>query len=79
SEGTHHGCGHYIITRKVAREDCRTKYCMNSDLHMQNCPHCPNCKRYFDPDASETVTLKTPEWCPECTYWYLGPGARHKK
>ncbi|KDR75889.1 hypothetical protein GALMADRAFT_512444 [Galerina marginata CBS 339.88] len=78
TEGTQHGCGHYIITRKVAKEDCRSKYCINSDRHPDNCPSCPNCKRYFEPDATETITKKTPDYCPECEYWFKGAGARRR-
>ncbi|KAF8161098.1 hypothetical protein B0H34DRAFT_366145 [Crassisporium funariophilum] len=79
TEGTQHGCGHYIITRKVMKEDCLSRFCINSNYHQENnCPHCPNCKRYFDPDAKETITVRSPEFCRECEYWFKGPGARRR-
>ncbi|KAF9566760.1 hypothetical protein CPC08DRAFT_82584 [Agrocybe pediades] len=79
SEGTMYGCGHYIITRKVAKEDCQNRWCVNSVKHPQNgCGACPNCKRYYDPDASETITGRSTEYCHECEYWFKGHGARHR-
>ncbi|KAF9475547.1 hypothetical protein BDN70DRAFT_813977, partial [Pholiota conissans] len=78
-EGTMHGCGHYIITRKVRKDDCNDRFCIFSARHPEaNCVHCPECKRYFGPDASETITLRTPEYCRECEYWYKGPGSRRR-
>lgn len=44
-EGTHHACGHYVVTRKVQKHDCNSKYCMQSRLHPPNCRACPNCAR----------------------------------
>ncbi|KAF8798711.1 hypothetical protein BYT27DRAFT_7228292 [Phlegmacium glaucopus] len=78
TEGTQHGCGHYIITRKVLKTDCLSRFCMNSTYHQEDCPHCPNCKRYFDPDATEKITLRTPDYCRECEYWFKGAGARRR-
>ncbi|TFK75425.1 hypothetical protein BDN72DRAFT_738046, partial [Pluteus cervinus] len=74
SEGTKHGCGHYIITRKLAKIDCRSQYCLHSVNHASNCPHCPSCDRYLGPDHSETVTQTTTEYCTACAYWYQGAG-----
>lgn len=47
SEGTQHGCGHYIVTRKLSKEDCGNQFCMNSDMHPQGrCNGCgQTCKR----------------------------------
>ncbi|RXW21635.1 hypothetical protein EST38_g4204 [Candolleomyces aberdarensis] len=74
SEGTQHGCGHYIITKEVSKRDCGNRFCMNSDQHPSNCPHCPNCKRYLDPDYQETVTKKTTDFCSHCDYWFRTNG-----
>ena len=37
----------------------------------------PTLHKYFDPDASETITERTLDYCRECEYWYKGRGARH--
>lgn len=79
TEGTQHGCGHYIITKKVDRRDCMSEYCIYSDYHSENCPHCPNCKRYLDPDHSETITVRTNAYCTSCEYWYHGAGAKRRR
>ncbi|PPQ98632.1 hypothetical protein CVT24_003965 [Panaeolus cyanescens] len=76
TEGTKHGCGHYIITRKLLQEDCMNRFCIFSQAHQSDCPHCPQCRRYYDPDASEKITLKTSDFCRECEYWFKGPGSR---
>ncbi|KIK01429.1 hypothetical protein K443DRAFT_568719 [Laccaria amethystina LaAM-08-1] len=79
TEGTQHGCGHYIITRKVDKRDCMSEYCIYSDYHSEHCPHCPNCKRYYDPDYSETITVRTNAYCTNCEYWYHGAGAKRRR
>ncbi|KAF9531653.1 hypothetical protein CPB83DRAFT_79529 [Crepidotus variabilis] len=81
TEGIEHGCGHYIITRKVAKDDCRNKFCMNSETHPPGrCNSCgENCKRYFDPDASQHVTNRTGDYCVQCMYWFKGEGARRRQ
>ncbi|GLB37049.1 hypothetical protein LshimejAT787_0401000 [Lyophyllum shimeji] len=79
TEGTHYGCGHYVVTRTVAKRDCGTKYCMNSRLHMENCPHCPHCLRYYGPDYEQKITLETKTYCSDCEYWFKGPGSKPRK
>ncbi|KIL66203.1 hypothetical protein M378DRAFT_75602, partial [Amanita muscaria Koide BX008] len=79
SEGVLHGCGHYVITKRVGKIDCLNPYCIYSKNHVENCPHCPTCKRYYGPDARETVTLQTKEYCNECKWWYQGEGARNRR
>ncbi|EAU91405.1 hypothetical protein CC1G_01894 [Coprinopsis cinerea okayama7 len=79
TEGTQHGCGHYIITKKIDKQDCNSKFCINSRLHAPNCPHCPNCKRYFDPDYQETITQRTNDFCSACNYWFNGAGKQQQQ
>ncbi|EIW63113.1 uncharacterized protein TRAVEDRAFT_43419 [Trametes versicolor FP-101664 SS1] len=72
TEGTRYFCGHYIITKKLRKHDCQSPWCWNSIRHR--CP--PNsgcsCDRYFGPDANETVTEVSPDFCPECAP-HFGP------
>ncbi|KAF9012329.1 hypothetical protein BDQ17DRAFT_1170358, partial [Cyathus striatus] len=78
-EGTQHGCGHYTITRRYDKRDCKSQYCTLSRYHQSsNCPHCPNCKFASDPDISETITQTTPAYCTNCEYWFKGPGAQRR-
>ncbi|TFK26464.1 hypothetical protein FA15DRAFT_679546 [Coprinopsis marcescibilis] len=71
TEGTKHGCGHYIITRKVEQRDCNSPYCIHSRLHAQpNCPHCPHCRRFLEPDHEEIITQQTNIFCKSCEYWF---------
>jgi len=46
-EGTQHGCGHYIVTKKLRKEDCDYQFCMNSESHPSGrCNGCgQSCKR----------------------------------
>ncbi|KJA19913.1 hypothetical protein HYPSUDRAFT_204167 [Hypholoma sublateritium FD-334 SS-4] len=77
TEGTQHGCGHYIITKKLRKDDCDSRFCIFSARHPRaDCPSCPHCTRYLGPDASETITLRTAAFCRECEYWFHGPGRR---
>ncbi|KZT26736.1 hypothetical protein NEOLEDRAFT_1062416, partial [Neolentinus lepideus HHB14362 ss-1] len=75
SEGTKYGCGHYVVTRKVRKLDCGNQYCIHSIRHPNPCPNC-QCDRYYGPDAKETVTKTTTDYCSECHYWYRGAGKR---
>ncbi|KAF8893318.1 hypothetical protein BD779DRAFT_1505581 [Infundibulicybe gibba] len=79
TEGTKHGCGHYVITKKVGKRDCRSQFCVHSICHAPECPHCPSCERYLGPDVAETVTRTTPDYCPECAYWYKGAGRQSRR
>lgn len=46
SEGTQHGCGHYIITKKLRKDDCNSRFCIFSARHpLTDCPSCPHCTR----------------------------------
>ena len=46
SEGTLHSCGHYIITKKLRKDDCNSKFCIFSARHPPtDCPSCPHCTR----------------------------------
>ncbi|KAF5316892.1 hypothetical protein D9611_003954 [Ephemerocybe angulata] len=73
SEGTQHGCGHYIITREVSKRDCNSKGCIKSAMHPPSCPNCA-CKRFLEPDFQETVTAKTKDFCAHCQYWFKKNG-----
>ncbi|KAF8658250.1 hypothetical protein AX16_002026 [Volvariella volvacea WC 439] len=75
TEGTKHGCGHYIITKKLVKIDCNDPFCIHSSAHPDPCPHCPSCNRYLGPDRTETVTRTTKDYCTTCQYWYNGPGS----
>ncbi|KAF9460700.1 hypothetical protein BDZ94DRAFT_878651 [Collybia nuda] len=79
TEGTHYACGHYVITRKLEKHDCNNKYCTQSKLHPPDCRSCPNCARYVGPDLKETTTCESRSWCPQCDYWYNGPGAKQRR
>ncbi|KDR79264.1 hypothetical protein GALMADRAFT_223494 [Galerina marginata CBS 339.88] len=60
-------------------------------VHPAHCPSCPNCNadfsavssflahspQYFDPDATEAISVKRPDNFPECECWFKGTGARH--
>ena len=51
----------------------------------KECVHCISAQysshylKYFDPDASQTITRKTSDWCGHCTYWFKGEGAKRKQ
>ena len=47
SEGVQYGCGHYIVTDRLSKDDCCDQFCMNSDLHPERrCSGCgETCKR----------------------------------
>ncbi|KAI0081212.1 hypothetical protein K474DRAFT_1703958 [Panus rudis PR-1116 ss-1] len=69
TEGTKYGCGHYVITKKVAKHDCGSPYCTHSAAHN---PHCRNCTHdhFLGPDKSEKITFSTSEFCNICDeYW----------
>ncbi|KNZ80552.1 hypothetical protein J132_05673 [Termitomyces sp. J132] len=74
-EGIRYGCGHYVVVREGPKRDCGSKYCIYSGRHMQKCPHCPNCNRYYGPDHEQTVVKDTKAYCNDCEYWYKGPGS----
>ncbi|KAF8234018.1 hypothetical protein L208DRAFT_1264013, partial [Tricholoma matsutake] len=78
SEGTHHGCGHYVVTRTLEKHDCGNRFCTLSQSHLRDCPHCPNCTRYAGPDIAERTVVDTRTWCPQCEYWYNGAGAKRR-
>ncbi|CAL1707540.1 unnamed protein product [Somion occarium] len=74
TEGTKYGCGHYVITRKVSKIDCNNPYCALSRAHRNPCHGCMH-DHYYGPDASETITARTSEFCDEChAYWKVGAG-----
>lgn len=75
TEGTKYGCGHYVITKKVCKLDCNNRYCIWSSLHPPSCHPCL-CEKFLGPDAKETVTLRSEQYCSECHYWYRGAGRR---
>ncbi|KAH9978758.1 hypothetical protein BGW80DRAFT_1280760 [Lactifluus volemus] len=77
TEGTKHGCGHYVITKKLRKIDCGNRYCVWSIDHPKLCHPC-YCDKFFGPDAKETVTASTPEYCSDCDYWYRGPGKQQR-
>ncbi|KAH9948997.1 hypothetical protein B0H21DRAFT_689082, partial [Amylocystis lapponica] len=71
SEGTKYACGHYIIERKTGKVDCNNDRCTKSVRHRNPCPNC-TCERYYGPDAKETITSVSKNFCPECSPWYKG-------
>ncbi|GBE81083.1 hypothetical protein SCP_0308080 [Sparassis crispa] len=72
TEGTKYGgCGHYIITVKTGKIDCNNPYCVHSQRHRTPCHNCA-CEKFYGPDASETVTSFSRDYCPECRPWYKG-------
>ncbi|VDB95103.1 unnamed protein product [Peniophora sp. CBMAI 1063] len=73
TEGTQHGCGHYVITKKLRKNDCGSRWCAASVAHPKDCRNC-QCDKFLGPDASETITCRTDEYCSTCHYWYRGPG-----
>ncbi|KAF9244908.1 hypothetical protein BU15DRAFT_85753 [Melanogaster broomeanus] len=73
TEGTKYGCG----TRKVKKIDCGSPYCVHSARHPRNCADC-HCELYLGPDAKETITFTTPDYCASCQYWFKG-GAQHRR
>jgi len=77
TEGTKYGCGHYKVTKKVAKIDCKNQWCTHSVYHLPNCANCEEgrCERFFGPDAKETITLEVPDYCNHCQYWFKGPGS----
>ncbi|EGN99769.1 hypothetical protein SERLA73DRAFT_179966 [Serpula lacrymans var. lacrymans S7.3] len=77
TEGTKYGCGHYKVTKKVRKLDCMSPYCIHSSRHPSYCPDC-HCDRFFGPDAKETITLTTKEYCTSCQYWFKG-GAQQRR
>ncbi|KAK0485971.1 hypothetical protein IW261DRAFT_1604208 [Armillaria novae-zelandiae] len=82
TEGTKHGCGHYIKTRTIRKIDCGSSRCLHSSRHPNDPNHdCSNsgCNRYLGPDRGETVTRTTADYCTQCEYWYRGPGSRPRK
>ncbi|EIM81248.1 uncharacterized protein STEHIDRAFT_66971 [Stereum hirsutum FP-91666 SS1] len=78
SEGTKYGCGHYVITKKLRKIDCNNSHCSYSRRHPSNCSPC-QCEKFLGPDAAETITARTEEYCSECHYWYRGPGAQRRR
>ncbi|KAH9061259.1 hypothetical protein EDB87DRAFT_1560406, partial [Lactarius vividus] len=81
SEGTKYGCGHYVITKKLRKIDCGNRYCVWSIAHPQPASACQPCycEKFFGPDAKETVTASTPEYCSDCHYWYRGAGQQQRR
>jgi len=47
SEGIQYGCGHYIVTGHLSKDDCNDQFCMNSNMHPEGrCNGCGDtCKR----------------------------------
>ena len=39
----------------------------------------PTSTQFFGPDAKETVTATTHEYCSDCHYWYRGAGAGQQR
>jgi len=74
TEGTKHGCGHYVITNKLRKYDCNNQFCALSVKHNPDCQDC-QCDKFMGPDRSEKVTATTPNYCGLCQYWYKGPGS----
>lgn len=35
----------HLQQRSTHKDDCGSKYCIWSNRHAQNCPHCPQCSR----------------------------------
>ncbi|KAI9463652.1 hypothetical protein BJY52DRAFT_1115651, partial [Lactarius psammicola] len=81
SEGTKYGCGHYVITKKLRKIDCGNRYCVWSIAHPQPASVCQPCycDKFFGPDAKETVTANTHEYCSDCHYWYRGAGQQQRR
>ncbi|KAI9442234.1 hypothetical protein H4582DRAFT_1927259 [Lactarius indigo] len=81
TEGTKYGCGHYVITKKLRKIDCGNRYCVWSIAHPQPASVCQPCicEKFFGPDAKETVTASTPEYCSDCHYWYRGAGQQQRR
>ncbi|KAF8472913.1 hypothetical protein DFH94DRAFT_142868 [Russula ochroleuca] len=77
TEGTKYGCG----TKKLRRIDCNNRYCVWSKAHPQPVNLCQPCycDKFFGPDAKETVTASTPDYCSDCHYWYRGPGQQQRR
>ncbi|EIW83208.1 hypothetical protein CONPUDRAFT_152244 [Coniophora puteana RWD-64-598 SS2] len=71
TEGTKHGCGHYVISKKLMKHDCGNRYCRNSAAHPPNCPDC-QCDLYYGPDRKETITRTVTDYCAHCAYWFKG-------
>jgi len=69
TEGTKYGCGHYQITKKVAKIDCMSDFCTHSSRHRRPCHDC-RCEKFVGPDREERTTLTLPEYCDHCSYWY---------
>ncbi|KAI9459084.1 hypothetical protein F5148DRAFT_1276825 [Russula earlei] len=72
-----YGCG----TKKLRKIDCNNRYCVWSIAHPQPVSLCQPCycDKFFGPDAKETVTASTPEYCSDCHYWYRGPGQQRRR
>ncbi|KAA1472898.1 hypothetical protein DENSPDRAFT_839276 [Dentipellis sp. KUC8613] len=70
-----YGCGHYVVTKKLRKVDCGNRYCYYSSKHPDHCPNC-YCDKFLGPDVSENITMRTPDYCNDCHYWYRGAGKR---
>ncbi|KAF7782559.1 hypothetical protein Agabi119p4_1935 [Agaricus bisporus var. burnettii] len=79
TEGIQHGCGHYVSQRSTHKDDCGSKYCIWSNRHAQNCPHCPQCSRFLGPDSEEVILARVPDYCRSCTYWWKENNAYRRK
>lgn len=45
-----------------------------------SCPaHISHSLQYVGPDLKETTTLESRSWCPQCDYWYNGPGSKQRR
>ncbi|KZT41488.1 hypothetical protein SISSUDRAFT_1126454 [Sistotremastrum suecicum HHB10207 ss-3] len=72
TEGTSHGCGHYVITKRVDKVDCGSPRCKHSNRHDPNCRDCfGTCSQYLGPDRSETVTQRVKDFCDSCHQYYF--------
>ncbi|KAJ7579256.1 hypothetical protein C8J56DRAFT_1059482 [Mycena floridula] len=78
TEGTKHGCGHYIAKRTTAVIDCGSRYCRISASHPPSC-NSNSCKQFYGPDRKEVITVTTPNYCDMCEYWYHGQGSRPRQ
>ncbi|THH18469.1 hypothetical protein EUX98_g8951 [Antrodiella citrinella] len=70
TEGTKYACGHYAITRKLRKIDCNLDTCIHSRRHHMPCYNCDYHEKFLGPDAKETVTAYSKDFCDQCSVWY---------
>ncbi|KXN90593.1 hypothetical protein AN958_03833, partial [Leucoagaricus sp. SymC.cos] len=58
--------------RSTHKDDCGSKYCIWSNKHAQNCPHCPQCSRVRLHRHSVCHSCSSPR--PFCQF--LGPDSK---